>query len=200
MPNSARRSCFAIIFGIIFLISNLTHACVEISSLPDTESACVNGAKTVTHHYNCKDCCILKPVWSPKQRKFILACGNNIPGSSCWGCPPICGGSKIDGACNPSSCQWHAEISSTEVVPCTPVTSVSYKEVMKVDCPAPLGQVRIAGIKNGLSPMKIQKSDGVYGIELVDPVSDPTNASCVRVQVPSLGTRAFRKCGASDCA
>lgn len=73
-----------------------------------------------------------------------------------------------------------------------------YAEVMKVQCPGVAAPVRIAGSKTSTSSLKIQKSDGTYGVEHV-PVGD-SNGSCVHIQLPTLGERVLRKCGATDCA
>ncbi len=74
--------------------------------------------------------------------------------------------------------------------------AVTYAEVMKVQCPS--GEVRIAGVKNGTSPLKIQKSDGTYGIVLVDPLPLTDEQSCMRIRVSDgaggLVTKALRKC------
>ncbi len=70
--------------------------------------------------------------------------------------------------------------------------SSGYTEVMKVQCPGVTIPVRIAGSKTSTSPLKIQKSDGVYGVEYV-PVGD-ANGSCVHIKLPTLGEKVLRKC------
>ncbi len=70
----------------------------------------------------------------------------------------------------------------------------TYTEIMRVRCPSPVGEVRIAGILNGTSSLKMQKDGDTYGVALVAP--GDSEASCVNVQMPApVGQRALRKCG-----
>ena len=75
--------------------------------------------------------------------------------------------------------------------------SMPFAEVMKVQCPGVATSVRIAGVKNGTSSLKIRKGNETYGIELV--ASGAPNASCVNIQMPApKGQMALRKCNATD--
>jgi len=82
------------------------------------------------------------------------------------------------------------------------VCAFGYIEVMKVQCPSVAPStvsttVRIAGVKNGTSSLKIQKGSETYGIELV--ASGASNASCVNIQMPApIGQKALRKCNTTD--
>ena len=130
-------------------------------------------------------CCHLALCGGSKFR-----CGDDCSESSCFGCGKLFGGDCEGGGTDG----------------CTLDTSSdcpTYTEVMRVQCPSPAGEVRIAGTKGGPSSLKIQKSDGAYGIEVV-PVGG-TNASCVHIQMPKAGggseEKVLRKCGgtAPDC-
>ena len=78
----------------------------------------------------------------------------------------------------------------------------SYTEVMRAQCPGGT-IVRIAGDKSGTysSALKIQKGGETYSVLLVDPTTDPANASCVRIKMPGVtNPQALRKCNSSDVA
>jgi hypothetical protein len=107
------------------------------------------------------------------------------------------GACKSDGSGDRDHNDWE----NPQILTVTLCAVPSYKEVMRVNCPAPAGVTRIAGTLNGTSSLKIQKSDGTYGIELVDPYTSGTTpnpeASCVNIQM-STGRKAFRKCGGTE--
>jgi hypothetical protein len=120
--------------------------------------------------------------------------GSLVPGGP-YGhiCSPSCSGKTCGGDGCGGSCGTCAAGMTCAAGNCV----AAFFEVMRVKCPAPMGEVRIAGTLHGSSSLKIQKNGEPYGVVMV-PTGDP-DASCVRIQMPG-GPQALRKCGASDCS
>jgi len=124
--------------------------------------------------------------------KYDVACSEGPA------CTPRCGWPDLEG-CDYADAHTCADgfspvaVNSDREAWCVKLApAVTYVEVMKVQCPGVTIPVRIAGSKTSASPLKIQKSDGVYGVEYV-PVGD-ANGSCVHIKLPTLGEKVLRKC------